>query len=158
MIHRGKLHILSSIVGIILCFSVVMLGVPVFASQSIKAGEKSPYDGRVFTKEETQQLLLKLDLLDKSLEENTLLKEKIKALEEKNKALEEQRDILLKQIQLYKESLLTTEQLQKKYEELWKIADKMLTKKEKQPSVAMQSGIYAALFVLGAFLGVQAAK
>jgi len=140
-------------IATVICFSVFVLTMPTFASQSIKAGEPSPYDGRVFTREETQQLLLKLDLLDKSLKENALLKEKIEALEEKNKALEEQKKILLKQIELYKESLLTTEQLQQKYEHLWRIADEMLMKKEKQPSVALQSGIYAALFILGCFLG-----
>lgn len=157
--RTDELKIANKFLVFLIIMLIILNPYLAFASEAIKAGEKAPFDGRIFTVEETNQLLLKLDLLERTLEENALLKQKIEALEEKNKALEQQKEVLLKSIELYKQQFLTMEQLQQRYEALWDEADKLLMQKEKRTmSTELRAGLYAAIFILGCFLGVQATK
>jgi len=139
-------------IGLIITFSL-LIHYPVCASQSIRQGEKAPYDGRIFTQEETKQLLIRLDQLEQFKKENELLKEKIEALEEKIGLLQKQNGILQENIKLYKQQLQVLETMKEQYRELWRQVDEDLLRKEKGLSPEMKAGIYTLLIVIGMFIG-----
>ena len=99
---------------------------------------------------------MKLDQLENLLEKKSLLEQKIQALEEKITSLEEQRGALLNQVELFKESLALWEKIQERYENLWRIADEMII--EEKPSVAIQTGVYTGILIIGVLLGIYASK
>lgn len=142
-------------ITIFFCMAL-LVALPIFASQPIEKDEIAPFSGRIFTAEETKSLLLKLDQLENLLQEKLLLEQKIQALEEKVTLLQEQRSALLNQVELFEESLALQEKIQERYENLWRIADEMII--ETKPSVALQSGIYTSILVVGILLGIYAGK
>jgi len=137
---------------LIITFSLLIC-YPASSSQSIKQGEKAPYDGRIFTQEETKEILIRLDQLEQFKKENKLLLEKIEALQEKIGLLEKQNEVLQQNIELYKQQLQVLETMKEQYRELWRQVDEDLLKKEKGMSPEMRAGIYTLLVVLGMFIG-----